>query len=117
MTPPGSRVFHAPAIIRSWLDRWHARRESPATVPVIVYQMAKVGSSAVVAALQQAGIPALHVHRMDADHLCSMRQARAFLGWQVPPVPAHDLLGLELRRDVIAPGHRADIITLVRDPI
>jgi hypothetical protein len=86
-------------------------------VPVIVYQMAKVGSSAVVTALDQAGVPVFHVHRMHAAHLTKLRESRLACGWRIPPVPAHDRLGMMLHRKVIAAGRRAKIITLVREPI
>jgi hypothetical protein len=86
-------------------------------MPVIVYQMAKVGSSAIAAALDDTGRPVFHVHRMSASHLHALRETRARLGWRVPPVPRHDRLGIRLNRQIIARGRRAKIITLVRDPI
>lgn len=86
-------------------------------VPVIVYQMAKVGSSAVVAALQAARLPVFHVHRMNIENLRRMREVRSALGWVVPAVPAHDQLGLRLREKVIRRRCRAAIVTMIRDPI
>lgn len=86
-------------------------------VPIIVYQMAKVGSTAVVVALRSAGLPVFQVHRMDAAHLARMRKERRRLGWADQPVPAHDRLGIRLTRRVIARNARAAIVTLVRDPI
>lgn len=86
-------------------------------VPVIVYQMAKVGSSAVVAALQAARLPVFHVHRMNIENLRKMREVRPALGWVVPAVPAHDQLGLRLREKVIRRRCRAAIVTMIRDPI
>lgn len=79
--------------------------------------MAKVGSSSIVAALAEARLPVFHVHRMNADHLRSLREQRRALGWADVPIPAHDRLGLRLRRRVIDRGARVKIITLVRDPI
>jgi hypothetical protein len=79
--------------------------------------MAKVGSSAVVAALDEARIPVFHVHRMSAEHLDRMRRTRGSLGWLVPPIPAHDQLGLRLRELLINSGSRVSIVTMVRDPI
>ncbi|HWS73247.1 MAG TPA: putative capsular polysaccharide synthesis family protein [Thermoanaerobaculia bacterium] len=93
------------------------RRNLLGIVPVIVYQMAKVGSSSVVAGLQATRLPAFHVHRMDAEHLHQMRENRRALGWFIPPIPAHDHLGLRLRDQLIDRGGRAAIVTLVRDPI
>lgn len=79
--------------------------------------MAKVGSSAVVSALERAALPVFHVHRMHAGHLAMMREQRAARGWRVPPLPAHDRLGLKLQRNVFGRGRPAKIVTLVRDPI
>jgi hypothetical protein len=98
--------------------RWCAiRRNLLGIVPVIVYQMAKVGSSSVVAALQATRLPVFHVHRMDAGHLRKMREHRRALEWLIPPVPAHDDLGLRLREELIDRAGRAAIVTLVREPI
>ena len=99
-------------------QRWCARHCNRfGIVPVIVYQMAKVGSSAVVAGLQGARLPTFHVHRMDAEHLHQMREDRRALGWFVPPVARHDRLGLRLRRELLDRGGRTAMVTLVRDPI
>src|SRR4051794_39437103 len=99
-------------------QRWCARhRNCLSIVPIIVYQMAKVGSSAVAAGLGRARLPTFHVHRMDAGHLRRMREERRALGWSVPPVAPHDRLGLRLRQDLLERGGRAVIVTLVRDPI
>lgn len=54
---------------------------------------------------------------MDAGHLRRLREGRRALGWFIPPVPAHDRLGIHLREQVIDRGRRAAIVTLVRDPI
>lgn len=54
---------------------------------------------------------------MDADHLRKLREDRRALGWLIPPVSAHDRLGIRLRKQVIDRGRRAAIVTLVRDPI
>jgi hypothetical protein len=100
------------------VTRWCATRRNPfGIVPIVVYQMAKVGSSSVVAALQDARLPVFHVHRMDTGHLRNLREERRRLGWLIPPVSAHDRLGIRLRRRVIDRGRRVTIVTLVRDPI
>lgn len=99
------------------MARWLAIRGLAGLTPVIVYQMAKVGSSAVVGALTRSRLPVFHVHRMSASHLDQLRARRAALGWHIPTVPVHDQLGLELYDRLIAPRGRARIITLVRDPI
>lgn len=99
------------------MTRWLAMRGLAGLTPVIVYQMAKVGSSAVVGALTGSRLPVFHVHRMNAGHLEQLRARRAALGWRIPPIPAHDRLGLELYHRVIAPRRAARVITLVRNPI
>jgi hypothetical protein len=85
--------------------------------PVIVYQMAKVGSSAIVEALRREPLPLFHVHRMSAEHLERMRAERRARGWLVPPIQRHDRVGLALNAKIIAAGRPAKIVTLVRDPI
>ncbi len=111
-----NRPLHKAAHRR--LDRWCALHGNLfGVVPVIVYQMAKVGSSSIIAALDELGLPVFHVHRMDAAHLNAMREARRALGWEIPPVPPHDRLGLRIRRRLLDRSGRAKLITLVRDPI
>jgi hypothetical protein len=85
--------------------------------PVIVYQMAKVGSSSIVSALRRSGLPAFHVHRMSHEHLERLRGARRGLGWSVDGVPPHDVVGLALHDHVIARGRPARVVTVVREPI
>lgn len=99
------------------LRQFLAVRGVPGFVPILVYQMAKVGSSSVVAALEARKLPVFHLHRMNREHLERMRAERAALGWLLPPIPPHDLLGLRLRDQLVARGRPAKIITLVRDPI
>jgi hypothetical protein len=89
----------------------------PGIEPVIVYQMAKVGSSAIVDALAHHRLPVFHVHRMNPEHLIRMREERRRLGWEVGPIPPHDQLGTLLHRNVVRRGHRARIVTIVREPI
>lgn len=96
--------------------RWAALHVD-SLVPTIVYQMAKVGSSAIVYALTRTGRPVFHVHRMSAEHLERMRQQRRALGWTDRPMPVHDRMGLMLREKIVRRGRRAKIVTLVRDPI
>ncbi len=85
--------------------------------PVIVYQMAKVGSSAVHAALERARLPVFHVHRMSAEHLARVFEERRMLGWRARPISRHERFGLTAHDKIIAAGRRAKIVTLVRDPI
>lgn len=83
----------------------------------IVYQMAKVGSTSVVEALQRAGIDAHHVHRMNRAHLRQMRAARRANGWIVLWIPRHDRHGIRLHDTIIQQGLPVKIVSLVRDPI
>jgi len=84
------------------------------TAPVLVYQMGKVGSTAVVAALEQAGRPVLQVHSLGEGLLDHYRKLRRE-GWPVPP---HVHLGLALRERLKEgwPGP-LQVISLVRDPV
>ena len=113
---PSNRLFRGTA--RRRVRRWAALHGNLfGVVPILVYQMAKVGSSSIVAALEELGLPVFHVHRMDEAHLHAMREARRARGWETPPIPPHDHLGLRIRRHLLDRGGRARIITLVRDPI
>jgi hypothetical protein len=84
--------------------------------PILVYQMAKVGSSAIVDSIEASGRAVFHVHRMRAEHLAELRETRRQLGWTVPPIPPHDTLGLRLN-EVVFERRRPKVITLVREPI
>lgn len=99
------------------MARWLAIRGLAGLTPVIVYQMAKVGSSAVVGALTRSGLAVYHVHRMSARHLEQLRAGRAALEWRIPPIPVQDRVGLDLYDRVIAPRRAARVVTLVRNPI
>jgi hypothetical protein len=114
MTPaPGGVLRFLPRRV----VRWGARRNLAGLTPVIVYQMAKVGSSAIVEALRRARLPVFHIHRMNAGNVERMRETRRALGWNVPPVAANDRAGLRLRNEAIDRRRRVAIITMVRDPI
>jgi hypothetical protein len=100
------------------VPRWLAVRNNMlGTVPIIVYQVGKVGSTAVVAALERCWLPVVHVHRMDANHVRALRERRRSLGWRVPPVLGFDRLGPQVRRELIDRGGKAKFVTLVRDPL
>jgi hypothetical protein len=85
--------------------------------PVIVYQMGKVGSMSIFATLQRSGLPVFHVHRMSAPYLARILAERRALGWNVPPIHAHQRMGLTVHAKIIAAGRGAKIVTFVRDPI
>ncbi len=100
-----------------YVQRFLAARGVPGFTPIYVYQMAKVGSSAVYEALRKRGLPVFHFHRMNREHLERMRARRAALGWTPLPPFEGDVLGLRLYDTLVRRGRRAKIITLVRDPI
>lgn len=111
--------------LRPLVHGWRARREAArldpapgARVPVLVYQMGKVGSASVTRALEAAAQPALHVHALAADEIARVgalhRSASGRFGvgytWYVGRA-----VGERLRSGSAATPLR--VITLVRDPI
>ena len=107
------------------LQRRRLRREVGAQIrrsvesaapPVIVYQMAKVGSSTITAALAAfRGMNVFQVHLMNADNIKRWRVAmRKF------PLARFQTsvdTGALIYKGIIEPGLKVKIITLVRDPI
>lgn len=81
------RYFGGP---RVYQDVYASLREP---LPILVYQMGKVGSKSIYDSLTSAGIDAFHVHRIGAD---------------VHP---------NLFRRVVENKERAKVITLVREPV
>jgi len=108
--------------------RWRLRRryqaevrrcvESSAT-PVLVYQMAKVGSSTVTWALR--GLGGLHVFQVHLLHPENLRRLRAALrkrGRRLARLQSDmDVRGAVYYRGIIKSGLRVKVITLVREPI
>lgn len=87
--------------------------------PVLVYQMAKVGSSTITWALQDIdGLNVFQVHLMHPD---SLRRLRAVLRkhgrWVARLQSDMDIRGRILFKRLIKSGLKAKIITLVREPI
>ena len=82
--------------------------------PILVWQMGKVGSMSMVAALSAAGISAVHVHVLNPSSLAQRRRRRADAG--LPPIQQHEeadrLAPLIADRQV---GFR--VVSGVRDPI
>ena len=86
----------------------------PAGMPILVYQMGKVGSSSVTASLKARGVEStFHVHRMDPDNIRSVRQGHARRNRS----PLDERHGELLYRYVIAKRRPGKVITLVREPI
>jgi hypothetical protein len=112
------RRFPLPKGVRgaAWGARWLSLRG--VLVPVVVYQMAKVGSSAVVHALVRSRLPVFHVHRIHPANIERVRARRRELGWRdYPRVARHEQMARQIRERVLATRKPARFITLVKDPI
>lgn len=83
-------------------------------IPVIVYQMGKVGSSSIKYSLQKAGIsPLFHVHRMNPENIQDVREEYL----QRNQKPQDDSLGLCLCREIGLRKIKAKVISSFREPI
>ena len=103
---------------REYRDAVRRSLASPAP-PVIVYQMAKVGSSTITWALRE--IEGLHVFQVHVLHPENVRRLRAELrkrrygpAWLGSDM---DTRGRIMFKGLIEPGRKAKIITLAREPI
>jgi hypothetical protein len=87
--------------------------------PVIVYQMAKVGSSTITRALRDIdGLNVFQVHFMHPDNLRRLRTGlRKRERWLARFQSDMDIRGRILFKGLIKSGLKAKIITLVREPI
>jgi hypothetical protein len=83
---------------------------------VLVYQMGQVGSTSIATSLEDAGIAAFHVHRINPACIRHYRQALEGIGLGNRHLHT-DAMGEVLFNDLIQPGHRTAIVTLVREPI
>lgn len=91
----------------------HRHRRRPAGAPLVVFSMAKTGSSAVADALRATGAgPVHHVHDLDPDHLA--REEREYR-WGGRPWRIWDAEAL-LRRPPTADAPWR-VVSLVREPI
>ncbi|HEV7891785.1 MAG TPA: putative capsular polysaccharide synthesis family protein [Pyrinomonadaceae bacterium] len=92
--------------------------ESSAT-PVLVYQMAKVGSSTVTWALREIdGMHVFQVHLLLPENLRRLRAALRKRGrWLARLQSDMDVRGGVYYRGLIKSGLKAKVITLVREPI
>lgn len=104
--------------LKRWTQaRWEASRAFVGgNVPVLVYQMGKVGSSTVYAAIKadMPRTPAYHVHFL-SQHLAEHRRSHL---QGLPVVPYHIYLGEALREQLLDhPGRAVKVISLVRDPV
>lgn len=89
------------------------RRRPPAAV--VVAQMGKVGSQAVVASLEAAGVSAAHIHFLTRPEL--RRAERIYrANWDADRLPWHIWEGRRVAGR-LARGERLDIVTVVREPV
>ena len=83
-------------------------------VPIIVYQMGRVGSASVANSLRMQGYDFIfHVHRMHPQNIKKVREE--YISHNERP-PKEDM-GMKLYRHVALPGRPAEFISLVRDPV
>ncbi|NBC18942.1 MAG: hypothetical protein GVY18_16700 [Bacteroidetes bacterium] len=105
--------------MRSWWQRVQLRRELRAGPPVVVYQMGKVGSLAVLRSLEAQGVhPVAHAHRL---HPSSIRAVDLGIEALNPEAARQRWQerneGLLLYDEIIARRRPACFITLVREPV
>jgi len=101
-----------PKIITSLYIYWliHIIRK----IPVVVYQMGKVGSLSITNSLAKAGIhPLFHVHRMNPHNIQNIRAQYISRGQN----PQNESLGLCLYREIQQSNKKAKIISSFREPI
>jgi hypothetical protein len=83
-------------------------------VPIIVYQMGRVGSASLANSLRMQGYRfVFHVHRMNPENIKKAREE--YIRHKEPP-PKEDM-GMKLYWHVAVAGRPAEFISLVRDPI
>jgi hypothetical protein len=102
-----------------YLLRFYHKLYLTDSVPIVVYQMGKVGSSSVWLSLQeQLGRDrVVHTHYMSDENLDYWEAKMATtkpLAW---PMLRYHQFGRVIRRHVVDRNQRAKFITLVRDPI
>src|SRR5690554_4164522 len=85
--------------------------------PILVYQMAKVGSTTVQKSLQAAGFGhrVLHVHFLSED--LPAKRKDYVRSTQFPPAYHYELSHVVRKQLTRQPRARVKIISLVRDPI
>lgn len=85
-----------------------------ATEEIVVYQPGKVGSSAIMYALQRAGFTVSHVHLLNETRLRALSDGRAKNGETHPPFIDE---AFRIRREYIEAGRPVRIVSAVRDPV
>jgi hypothetical protein len=84
-------------------------------IPIIVYQMGKVGSKSVTDSLVEHGLhPVVHIHRMNPSNIKSVRAEHL----KHKQKPKNEQIGLWLYKNICRNERQeAKVITLVREPI
>ena len=102
-------------MFRLWprLRRPHRQPTSDAG-PILVYQMGKVGSRSLVAALEQGGHDVWHVHQLNRRSLAALEAKERRRGFDPPP---HIAMGKRVIREMLDAGRGLRIVTGVREPI
>lgn len=81
--------------------------------PILVYQMAKVGSTSMCKSLRASGLSPLHIHFLTRKKLRRLFEHHE----RTPPPPVHLFVSQLLRPYLKRTSHRLKVITLVRDPV
>jgi hypothetical protein len=95
----------------SSIDKFLGR---PSDKRSVLYQMGKVGSTAIQHILSTKGIWVLHIHSLNRDVLLKNKRMWEESGRPIPPNVVH---GLELESVLHQIQDHIKVITLVRDPI
>ena len=82
--------------------------------PVLVWQMGKVGSTSIGAALEQAAVPFVQVHHLKPDHLATVLKQYTAAGAALPDHLSASMRMLETIRNTSA---NIRIVSVVRDPV
>src|SRR5215213_3930420 len=103
--------------VRRWREcRQEVRRAAAGPAPpVLIYQMAKGGSSTVLKALERAGVNAFRAHLINPDTARRFRALMREKGLSVLRMDI-DLIGGAVYRGIIRPGLEAKVITWCGSP-
>jgi len=124
----GSRYARAVSVYSALRWRGRLRRQyreevrscvESGSTPVLVYQMAKVGSSTVTWALREIdGLHVFQVHLLHPENLRRLRAALRERGRRLARLQSDmDVRGAVFYKGLIKSGLKAKVITLVREPI
>lgn len=89
-------------------------RSESAKVPILIYQMGKVGSSSILEALTALNLSVIHLHTLNQRNIVAAEDRSAKRGLSLP---AHIRASKRVRAKLIGHGKPLRIVTAVRDPI